>query len=387
MKRPLMHRFASITLLGAMLAACAASAAETAPIELATMGSFAFGGTLETRPNGEPFHGDHGYAQYYVAAHSRTLPIVMWHGVGQSGKSFESTPDGREGYQAILPRRDWSVYIVDQPRRGRAGYTLAPAAKPSIPTTASELGLWRAFRIGTWPQEGPASIYPGSQFPRTGYAIDQFFRQQTPDTGIEPSTPEYRAYLGQTGKALFERIGEGILMTHSKGGQYGWEIAMAAPDRVKAVIAYEPGMSYFPQEEPPAEIPTKNPQARDGLRPRLVPMEKWIALTKMPILVVFGDNIQDEPSEIFNEDVWRIARARARQMVELINRKGGDARLVELPKIGIKGNTHAPFADRNNVEIADQLSAYLKEKGLDGYERPHTGPKPLEIPVNINLAP
>lgn len=87
-------------------------------IKLTTMGSFAFGGTLTQLSDGTTFHGDHGYAQYYIAANSRHLPIVMWHGIGQSGKTYESTPDGREGFQALLPREDWSVYIVDQPRRG-----------------------------------------------------------------------------------------------------------------------------------------------------------------------------------------------------------------------------------------------------------------------------
>lgn len=124
------RKFLGAGLAGALATATASSsraaaASEENVISLRTMGSFAFGGTVDRLPDGTTFHGDHGYAQYYVAAHSRTLPIVMWHGIGQSGKTYESTPDGREGYQALLPRRDWSVYIVDQPRRGRAGYTNA----------------------------------------------------------------------------------------------------------------------------------------------------------------------------------------------------------------------------------------------------------------------
>ena len=82
-------------------------------IVLKTMGSLAFGGIVTETSTGETFHSDHGYAQYYIPQNSHTYPIIMWHGIGQSGKSYESTPDGREGFQAILPRRDWSVYIVD----------------------------------------------------------------------------------------------------------------------------------------------------------------------------------------------------------------------------------------------------------------------------------
>jgi len=32
--------------------------------------------------------------------------------------------------------------------------------------------------------------------------------------------------------------------------------------------------------------------------------------------------------------------------------------------VGIKGNTHFPFSDLNNVQIADLVSQFLKEKDL-----------------------
>ena len=49
--------------------------------------------------------------------------------------------------------------------------------------------------------------------------------------------------------------------------------------------------------------------------------------------------------------------------------------MLSLPDIGIKGNTHAAFADLNNLEIAKILENFLHEKGLDGRENPHRGPK------------
>ena len=48
-----------------------------------------------------------------------------------------------------------------------------------------------------------------------------------------------------------------------------------------------------------------------------------------------------------------------------VNRHGGDARLVHLPELGIRGNTHFPMSDLNNVQIADLVSAFLAEKKLD----------------------
>ena len=56
----------------------------------------------------------------------------------------------------------------------------------------------------------------------------------------------------------------------------------------------------------------------------------------------------------------------ARLWRDTVNRHGGDATVVHLPEIGIMGNTHFPFSDLNNVEIADQVSKFLSDKGLDG---------------------
>ena len=110
--------------------------------------------------------------------------------------------------------------------------------------------------------------------------------------------------------------------------------------------------------------------------PFRVPESAFMKLTKLPILIIYGDNIAAEPSEIFNVNVWRLSYTWAKIFVEEINKRGGDARLLHLPETGIKGNTHAPFADLNNLEIADVVEKYLHEKNLDGTTKPHKGPAP-----------
>lgn len=348
---------------------------EEKSIVLRTMGSLFFGGSVLTTESGETFHGDHGYAQYYIPQNSRTYPIVMWHGIGQSGKTYESTPDGREGYMSILPRHDWSVYIIDQPRRGRAGYTMSTTdTKDAVPTILQESAVWDAFRNGLWKQPTSPYFFPNTQFPQTPYAVDQFFRQQTPDTGEEPRTDEHRFFMGQTMAQLLKQTSPAILVTHSNSGQYGWTTAMVAPKSVKAIVSYEPGRSVFPKNETPEDITSDIAMVNEALMPQLVSIEDFKKLTAMPILIIFGDNIAKEESDVFNSEVWRIASKRAKQFVDTVNRHGGDAKLILLPELGIYGNTHAPFADLNNLEIAELLEAFLKEKGLDGRDSPHTGP-------------
>ena len=51
--------------------------------------------------------------------------------------------------------------------------------------------------------------------------------------------------------------------------------------------------------------------------------------------------------------------------VEAINRHGGDATLVHLPDVGIKGNSHFLMQEKNNREILELALKWLHEKGLD----------------------
>ena len=155
------------------------------PLQIKEQGSFAVGGTVITNPgkfdpyrqtpDGQTFHGDHAYVFYQLPVNARQLPLVMWHGIGQFSKTWETTPDGREGYQNIFLRRDFGVYLIDQPRRGNAGRSTQPA---TIQPTPDEQGWFGTFRLGIWPD-----FFPGVQFSRDPEALNQYFRQMTPSIG------------------------------------------------------------------------------------------------------------------------------------------------------------------------------------------------------------
>jgi len=100
-----------------------------------------------------------------------------------------------------------------------------------------------------------------------------------------------------------------------------------------------------------------------------VPLEQFMALTKVPIVLYFGDNIPEQPSPNPGQDNWRVRLAMARTWRDTVNRHGGNVTLVHLPDLGIRGNTHFPFSDTNNVEIANLLSKFLAEQQLHGGAR------------------
>ena len=107
------------------------------------------------------------------------------------------------------------------------------------------------------------------------------------------------------------------------------------------------------------------PSSGGTLEAVAVPLSEFMRLTEIPIVIYYGDNIPDEPTANPGQDGWRVRLAMARLWRDAVNRHGGDVTLVHLPELGIRGNTHFPFSDLNNLRIADLLSEFLAEKGLD----------------------
>ena len=161
--------------------------------------------------------------------------------------------------------------------------------------------------------------------------------------------------------ALFNKIGPGILVTHSHSGGMGWRTAIKSRN-VRAIVAYEPGTNFiFPNGEVPPPMSGSGGQL-DAVG---VPLSDYMLLTKIPIIIFYGDNIPDKPIANSGQDQWRVRLAMARFWANTLNRRGGDVTVVHLPEIGIRGNTHFPFSDLNNLEVADLMSGFLKKKGLD----------------------
>jgi len=335
-------------------------------LTLQEQGSFAVGGTIITAPGnfdpikhgafnpakqaseGQTLHGDHAYVFYQVPVNARKLPLVMWHGYGQTAKTWETTPDGREGFQNIFLRRRFPVYLLDQPRRGRAARSTKPISIPAAPDDQLWFGI---FRMGVGTQ-----FYEDVQFSKQPEALNQFMRQMVPNTGpfdLEVSTNAV--------SELFKKIGPGILITHSHSGGQGWVTAIKN-ENIKAIVSYEPGSGFvFPE----GEVPDSIVYVGGVLRATGVPLEDFKKLTKIPVIIYYGDYNPDEPVQNPGQEKWPSSVLMAKRWKEVVNKYGGDVTLIRLPEIGLKGNTHFPMSDLNNVEVADHLSQWLKDKKLN----------------------
>jgi pimeloyl-ACP methyl ester carboxylesterase len=341
--------------VAATLVSCASTRqSQDSNLVIKEQGAFSAGGTVvksdgafdalkpwNVQQGGQTRHGDHAAVFYQLPVNRKQHSMIFLHGYGQSRRSWQTTADGREGFADIFLRKGFGVYLVDQPGRGEAGQTTKPG---QITATPDDQTWFTQFRIGLYP-----NFNEGVKFPKDSATLDQFYRMMTPNTGNVDEPTIVNAM-----SAVFDKAGDGILFTHSAGGSSGWKTAIKN-DHVKAIVAIEPGGFTFPEGEEPAGN-------RGG---RGIPLNDFLKLTKIPIVVYFGDYIPNEETNAASLNFWRTVLATARQWAKVVNAHGGDATIVHLPELGIKGNTHFIMSDLNSKEIAELLAKWLKEKGLD----------------------
>lgn len=368
-KKFLRNAILGLTLTAGIFSANFVDAAK--PITIESQGSFAVGGkTIKhsgtfsqenfLSPEGQSAYGDHLYTFYQIPANAKKLPIIFQHGGAQSKRTWETTVDGREGFQNIFLRKGYGVYLVDQPRIGEAGLA-TEAAGDANPWAGNPLyydkTLFILSRVGTFEGDTP-KVFDNAAFPKDAESFNQFERSWTTYTGELDNDLNADALA-----ALFDKVGPGILFGHSMGGTVCWRTVFRS-ENVKAIVAFEPGGSpfVFPEGEVPEAITALC--APIGASTMAVPLDDFMKLTKIPIVLYYGDNIDVNSSHV-GMNKWGTELDMAKKFVATINKHGGQAELVELPKVGLKGNTHFLMGDLNNQELANLVENWLKAKGLD----------------------
>ena len=317
----------------------AAPIASHAQIVIEKQGSFAVGGTVVGDAAGSSLHCDHGVVEFQIPPAPRTVNLLMWHSA--SANAWQNRWDGGEGFQSIFVRRGFPVYIWDGPRVGRANWGCA--ATQYEPGAGRDQQNFTAWRFGT--------VYPnwfdGVQFPRNdAEAWNQAMRARYQ----EFDTIENAQLESDAAAVLADKIGPTVALTNSAGGLRALLTALKS-DKIVGIVAYENVGYVYPQGEAPGGPP-------GPFGPIEVPLDQFRKLTRIPMQMVWGDNTD-------KSDRYRPTVAESRRWVELVNKHGGKAEILLLPDAGLKGNTHIPFADLNNVAVADLLSQYLAAHGLD----------------------
>jgi hypothetical protein len=80
-------------------------------------------------------------------------------------------------------------------------------------------------------------------------------------------------------------------------------------------------------------------------------------LKDIPILAVFGDFIEQDAR-------WPAIRGNALKFLDAVKAAGRAFEVVDLPKVGVKGDSHMLMMDRNNLAVADLMQNWLAARGL-----------------------
>jgi len=306
------------------------------PLVIESQGSFFVGGeskSLSDAADAPQITINQMYVQYQSPTNSsRHVPVVMVHGCCLSSKTWETTPDGRMGWNEYFVRKGRSVYLADQSSRARSGFDpsifnavktgkVPPGQLPNI-LAASYQTAWTVFRFGPTYNKP----FADEQFPVE--AADELYKQMIPDlNAVLPSpNPTWKNMA-----ALAQKLKGAVLMGHSESGFFPEQAALIDPTGIRGIISIE---------MPCAALTA--PQVA--------------TLAKIPILVMFGDHLGDVTGGPAN---WANSFDTCQKFVQQVKDAGGDAEMMHLPKLGIHGNSHMLMQDKNNLQLADLILAWL----------------------------
>jgi pimeloyl-ACP methyl ester carboxylesterase len=306
-------------------------------------------------------------------------PIIMVHGGTRSGTTFTGTPDGRESWAQYFARRGYAVYVVDQPGRGRSGYVAEAYGPPRL--ADGESGQRRYLqqeKYKLWPQADLHTQWPGSGEPDDPVTL-QMIGSYLPEIG---DFTKQQVLNRNALVALLEKIGPSIVLTHSQGGAFGWPVADARPNLVKAIVAVEPNgppvhsvefvgapdwfkegpvalsygitsvpLTYDPPVSNASELKFVKEDKPDG--PGLMPCWKQaeparqLPNLKMPILVLMSEASYHAPYDHCT--------------VKYLQQAGAKPTFIRLADLGIKGNSHVMMQEKNSKEIAAVIYGWLEK--------------------------
>ena len=132
--------------------------------------------------------------------------------------------------------------------------------------------------------------------------------------------------------ALAVRLKGAVLMGHSESGFFPERAALVDPAGIRGMISIE--------QPCPADLADRDIATQ----------------AKIPTLMVFGDHLGDVTGGPAN---WQASFESCQAYVKRVSTAGGDAEMMHLPALGIRGNSHMLMQDRNNLQVADLIARWI----------------------------
>ncbi len=317
------------------------------PLAIAEHSYFWVGVERATGPDGSTVTtGEHMYVEYFIPAERRhEYPLVFVHGGGGQAIAYLGRGGGSPGWLHYALAAGYAVYLLDRPGHGRNPphpKFVGPLSEPT-PYEAVMFLFKSGAASGRWPGSGEIGDPD----------VDQFMAQQRP-MRFDTAADVHAVWRKQSAE-LLERTGPAIVLVHSAGGPYGWVVADAHPDLVKALVAVEPlgpttvaiPLTFDPPVASVDElslVPIPDDAGVDlgplaGL-PRMLqtePPRRLVNLAQVPTVMVTSD---DPYFGVLNADSLAFLRQAGCTVDEL-----------RLSDHGIRGNSHFMSLEKNNGEV------------------------------------
>ena len=362
---------------------------------------FFVGGVKTKIDNKEIIKGTMYVEQFSPQNQKPNHKIILIHGGGQTGAGFLGTPDGRRGWAHDFLLAGFEVFVVDQPGRGRSGYSstlYGDYIDRELDLDDCERRFTSMKDMGNWPQANLHSQWPESG-KRGNKIFDQYMASQvnTMADRIETETMS-RIALAE----LLDLIGPAFVLGHSQGGPFCWLAGDVRPEKVLGLLAIEPNGPPFFNVAYGGHVQShiknsKTENKRDGDKDWYITASKpdrpggitYSSLTFNPplkknesLISALDPNstkdnlvqcyLQKEPArELSNLKKVSILILSAEASYHspydhgtsnFLKQAGVKHDFLRLEDKNIKGNGHMMMLEKNNHEIADVLIGWAKSK-------------------------
>jgi len=341
-------------------------------------GFFYAGGKYVGDP-GKEIMGQSMYTEVWVPKQMKhPYPYVFFHGAGETGADWRQTPDNRAGWAYYLVEQGYTVYMVDYPARGRSAYVPGVDGRLGIRTALQLSQVWtgpvrsggnfpRMQKYTQWPSDSPKRGTMGDP------VFDNFAKGQVQFVNAQEKTAI------PAGVALLDTIGSPvILVAHSQGGGIAFNVADERPKLIAGMVEIEPGgpqignvstaevkytrvnpnswgltgepMKYEPPFNSPSDIkvhlePSERPGDEVGCYMQDEPVHKLAGFQGMHILSISAEGTYHRVFDVC--------------IPKWLNQAGAKNDFVRLEDVGIRGNMHEMFFDRNSQEIIKFIDAWV----------------------------
>jgi len=306
-------------------------------------------------------------------------PIVFLHGAGQTGVDYLQTPDGRPGWAYDFIDMGYVVYVQDFPARGRSQYVPEVDGNINIRNGPQLEQIFTASAAtADFPQADKHTQFPGTGL--MGDPVGDYFMK----TQVEFIGGRQAQLTIDANVALLDMIGTPvILLTHSQGGWFGWNIADERPDLVHAIVTLEPAappirgvdttnvtyresgglawgvgntpITYDPPVSDPSELQVELQPEPEG--PDMVPCYRQVEPARQLV------NLTDIPVLFMNAD-GGYHRIFDHCLANWLNQAGVSTEYVRMEDVGLAGNGHMMMLELNSKEIAEYIHGWLDENVL-----------------------